>query len=372
MLPGITASTISRRVPSILGTIDAEDELGAVSNFDLSTDRLSGETWSISAGALPTGWSIDSSTGEVGGTSSAPGTYNFTVQAVGTPDTGYTNTATRAFTVKIGALWTPANLASVPLAWYDDTSNVTNVSGACSQWDDISGAALHLGQSTSTRRPIINAADADIGNKRSLSFDGSNDSLFVNSAGAQNLMKNIGSGWLLSVHRKTASAINSALAIYIPTSGGPTRLGMAVSNSAGLETIGFSGRRLDADSTQGTSSDATEYGNQWVIAIGAMDYTARTATLYVDGALKNSASGLWSGGGNTSNTNPQAQALTIGANNTLTASNADMKMAAAIIGRTLPTAAEIDKLFGWAAHQYSLQAVLPADHPYKTFPPVQG
>lgn len=39
-------------------------------------------TWSISAGALPSGLSIDSSTGVISGTATAGGTFNFTVQVI--------------------------------------------------------------------------------------------------------------------------------------------------------------------------------------------------------------------------------------------------------------------------------------------------
>lgn len=57
-------------------------------------------TWGISAGALPTGLTISSSTGVVSGTPSAPGTYNFTVRA--TDSTGGTAlVATKADSIVI-------------------------------------------------------------------------------------------------------------------------------------------------------------------------------------------------------------------------------------------------------------------------------
>jgi large repetitive protein len=55
-------------------------------------------TWSVSVGTLPTGLSLNSSTGVISGTPTASGTFNFTVQV-----TNGTCSATRAYTIVVTA-----------------------------------------------------------------------------------------------------------------------------------------------------------------------------------------------------------------------------------------------------------------------------
>lgn len=62
----------------------------------LATGGVAAYTWSISAGSLPTGLSINSSTGLISGTPSVSNNFSFTVQA-----TDGTSTATQAMTAKI-------------------------------------------------------------------------------------------------------------------------------------------------------------------------------------------------------------------------------------------------------------------------------
>jgi hypothetical protein len=54
-------------------------------------------TWSVSAGALPGGITLNSSTGSLSGTPSAPGAFTFTVSV-----TGGGQTATQSFTITVG------------------------------------------------------------------------------------------------------------------------------------------------------------------------------------------------------------------------------------------------------------------------------
>jgi hypothetical protein len=50
-------------------------------------------TWSISAGALPTGLALNATTGDISGTPTTPGTFNFTVKATDSAN----NSGTQAY-----------------------------------------------------------------------------------------------------------------------------------------------------------------------------------------------------------------------------------------------------------------------------------
>ena len=60
-------------------------------------------TWSVSAGALPGGITLNSSTGSLSGTPSAPGAFTFTVSV-----TGGGQTATQSFTITVGVPSAPS------------------------------------------------------------------------------------------------------------------------------------------------------------------------------------------------------------------------------------------------------------------------
>jgi uncharacterized protein YhjY with autotransporter beta-barrel domain len=66
--------------------------------------------YSVSAGTLPSGLSLNTSTGLIGGTPSAGGSFNFTIRAVD----GNNNFGTQAYTVVVGANSLTINPASLP------------------------------------------------------------------------------------------------------------------------------------------------------------------------------------------------------------------------------------------------------------------
>lgn len=69
-------------------------------------------TWSISAGALPPGLSINASTGAITGTPTTPGTYTFTVQVTDS----YAGTDTQALAIVVTSPWTYEALSATEVA----------------------------------------------------------------------------------------------------------------------------------------------------------------------------------------------------------------------------------------------------------------
>lgn len=101
--------------------------------------------------------------------------------------------------------------------------------------------------------------------------------------------------------------------------------------------------------------------------LARFDWTNHTVTLYQDGSqvAQNTSFGT---GGNTSDTDSENY-LVIGG--TLPGvANTDADFAEFVVGASyLPTAGETDRLFGYAAWHWGLQANLPAGHPYKAAAP---
>lgn len=90
-----------------------------------------------------------------------------------------------------GRLWTPAQWAGTTklTAWYDTVSSpITAASGAVAQWNDLSGNANHLTQSTAGQKPTLDPVGwkAPQANLPAITFDGAaspnNDNFTLTSA----------------------------------------------------------------------------------------------------------------------------------------------------------------------------------------------
>ena len=88
------------------------------------------------------------------------------------------------------ASFSPLSLPNLK-AWYDaaDTATITGGSSV-SQWNDKSGNAYHLSQSTSTKRP--SSGTRTLNSKNVIDFDGTNDVLSASTASDWTFMNNSG------------------------------------------------------------------------------------------------------------------------------------------------------------------------------------
>lgn len=267
------------------------------------------------------------------------------------------------------SIWTPAELASPPSIWLDDSSGVTTVSGLASAWSDKSGNSYHFTQSTAGSRPQILVAN--INGRDALRFD--TDSLICDITAAKNLTASTAALWVLSVSKKRADSALAAL-FSSPRSGATpgVRLGVYTSLSGSVSRGGVGGRRVDGDSF-GSYIMASSLSNDWHVRLDALDYGGRSAATWVNGQLHGQSTGLWSASGVSSSTMPGGP-LAIGASYSASGFSAEAfdnsDVAAVLFGNgAVPSAADIDRLFGWAAWRYGLETLLPPGHPYYGSPP---
>lgn len=110
-------------------------------------------THSILSGSLPSGLSLNTSTGLISGT---PTNNTGTSVTIRSTDQGgnYIDTS-------LTYLANPVTVTPNLWAYYDasSSSNYILTSGAVSQWSDLSGNGRHLTQSTSSRRPTVKVAE---------------------------------------------------------------------------------------------------------------------------------------------------------------------------------------------------------------------
>jgi hypothetical protein len=268
--------------------------------------------------------------------------------------------------VETGTLWTMANMAAPPSFWVDDTSG-TNISSPdlVNDWFDRSGnswGANMLG----TTRPTLTTSPWQV------DFAGGD---YMNIAtGSFGLYQNVASAWMFGVwKRDTADGSNIERPVLAWANNSTmTRVGLYAggAQSGAANKIQMGGRRVDGDSFDRVDSVATHAG-AWVMALGLINYTARTIDLWVNGSYDVGKTSAFGGSGNTSNT--ASSRSRISSNMTASpASTLNGHIALLAAGVTLPTTDEINRIFGYAAWDRAdlgLVSLLPVGHPYKSAPP---
>lgn len=266
-------------------------------------------------------------------------------------------------------LWTPKDLPVPPVIWLNDDSGVTDAgAGACGQWNDISGNAVHF--SRAANRPLI--VTNAINGRRVIRFNGTNNYL-ENGLGGTQVFRNVAAAWAATVYYRPADGGNAYRPVLDSSIGTSTESPrFALYAGSGFSGNGnkpyIAGQRLDSDSVAFTLN-TTASGN--VMSMGAADYANRSLTLYVNGAQTAQATGLWTGGGNTSNT-ASASELRLGGDigTVTTAFSGDI--AEVVVGAaSLPSAGDIDRIFGYLAWRWGMQSNLDVSHPYKNSPPLK-
>jgi len=255
--------------------------------------------------------------------------------------------------------WTPDQLTSLE-AWYDadDATTITESSGSVSQWDDKSGNAGHATQSSGTLQPTLVAAE--LNGLDVLRFDGSNDTLDLDSS--LDLIRNVGDVSVFYVSKISASAADLTYHSVFACTTSDVAKARLLAGTYGKDYT-LAGRRLDSDGFSPHTNHVDRSGD-WVICEADFGYSAATRDLYID-AENVLADTAVQGTGNTSDTD--STYANIGSLNVNNYWYGDIAEIAVVIGGITET--ERDKMEGYLAHKWGLEANLPGGHPYKSSAP---
>lgn len=261
-------------------------------------------------------------------------------------------------------LWQPDELPSLVL-WLDaeDSASITLNGSNVSQWKDKSGGNRHFAQGSGADQPLYSVTGF---NGKPAIENVSNDYL---ASSPNNLGRNVGglTCAIVGSHPLGATFNPSTYDFFISSGVSNTRFLMTPSVGSNFYAIG--GRRLDTD-TYGTVSSSTDAlanrGNPW-IRIGQRAYSDGVANHWTNGIqdVTNAVFGT-QGAGNTSDTNSNVSSVFFqGTNGTPPGT----KMAEVIVTHSTMTNQDRQRLEGYLAWKWGVEANLPASHPYKLFPP---
>lgn len=252
-------------------------------------------------------------------------------------------------------LWTPALLGSALALWLDagDSSTITLNAGNVNVWADKSGNGRNASQGVAAKQPAL--ASNVINGKPVVRGDGSDDILEVSNGG--NLFQNISSGTIILIGRYSRTN-SSDLFIAIATPSASIRASLGAQTSGNAHRAGA--RRLDAQG-QIVASGGTVVSNTPIIQRGDYNYSGGTIAVAVDGTQLGTASFT---GGNTDNT--------LGASTVLFGFGSafyPMDIGEVIVANAALTTADRQRLEGYLAYKWGLQANLPSNHPFRNAPP---
>jgi hypothetical protein len=244
------------------------------------------------------------------------------------------------------APWTPDAIA--PAGWYDasDAATITSSNGAVSHWTDKSGNGLNLSQSNQSLRPLTGSVSINGGN--AIKFDG--DTLISSSNPFAPLIQD---AMVMAVHRVDALATGSTL----------FSLSGSIKTASRWQAHAPWGSEVIFD-TGGTSA-GRRVSNSYGTAVGDI------ALLGLYGSTTNNVQQIYKNGvllrGDTSG----HSVATIG--NISVGSGANTQFQRTSIGEIVILNGTVStddrqKLEGYLAHKWGLEARLPATHPYKADP----
>lgn len=262
-------------------------------------------------------------------------------------------------------LWTPSVLAIPPALWLNDDSQLVTDGSSVESLGDLSQRRLEVFQPDLGARPTVSSTQ--LNGRRVLEFDGAQYLDVDQEAG--NIFRNVVAGWAFAVYKlDPADSSDTERPLFVTSVGaGITfRFGLVAGSSIGANTPAAGGRRLDNDSYHGVAG--APRAEQWVMALGTVDYVARTIRLLVNGDLEQEATNQFTASGTSSNTT--GLRVRIGSNVAQQPTTFFRgEIAEIIVGQGALGQSDIDRLFGYAAHRWGLAGLLDAGHPYKDAAP---
>lgn len=262
-------------------------------------------------------------------------------------------------------VWNPSMIQTA--LWLDaaDSSTVTTVSGAVSQWNDKSGNARHATQGTASRRPLYSTAF--LNSKAVISFDGSDDILGLTD---RTLGQDVGAlSYSLVVIPNQPATTDYRAVLDLNNNPGSDRASIYFRSS----TVEAGGRRLDADLYQFHQSGSVT-ANACITSV-IFNYSSATLAAGFNGSSLSFRPGGFQTSGSTSNTNSTFISIGGTHNSTVDAFTAstngacDCRIAEIVVLQSAPADSVRQRVEGYLAHKWGLTANLPAGHPYKTVGP---
>jgi hypothetical protein len=239
--------------------------------------------------------------------------------------------------------WTPANLGAALALWLDadDASTITLNGSTVSQWDDKSGNGKHMVQATESAQPTYTTTLSAHG-RNVVGGDGTKFMEAANAfTGADSSM--------IVVGRINSFPPASFAGIFGSSSYG--NLSLVYNTNQNYSGVNGSSRLLGAFNVLGVGNSGIEYLQHEKDASPSVTYIKNGGTISTNGAA-----------GSTRGT--QAHKLFV-----YSAPYLDGEAWEAILIDGLPSTEDRQKLEGYLAWKWGLEANLPVDHPYKTTPP---
>ncbi len=245
--------------------------------------------------------------------------------------------------------WLPSAL--FPAGWYDasDAATLTLDGSAVSQWRDKSGNNLHLAQAEASRRPLTGVHT--IHGMTTVKFDGSNDHMVTSSNPFGSVIQD---AFVITVHRHDGRVRGTLFSLS----------GSSASGNRWQAHAPWDDHRLYFDTKSGSDNRIqSSYG----VSVGDViltsfygSVTESTQQVFKNGSL------LASGNSPGTLSNPPGNWF-VGSGANTQHQNTSIAEMIVINGRV--NADERQKLEGYLAHKWALQANLPANHPYKSEAP---
>lgn len=251
------------------------------------------------------------------------------------------------------SIWNPSMISTA--LWLDaaDASTVTTVSDAVSQWNDKSGNGRNIFQSTANQRPTFTSSG--LNGKPTLDFDGSNDVLLNASVGASDLSN----ASIISVFKQIIGGASEDHQINIGQTGTAGKVRGFYREPNGT-VIGFGGWASTAISSFSLDIGGSHHifgfvntalsgpNNIVVIKDGSTQTLSTTATLSttLDGFSVGSLQGA-----------------------SIASYYSNISVAEIIVTYDAISTLNRQKVEGYLAHKWGLEANLPVGHPYKTTGP---
>jgi hypothetical protein len=255
-------------------------------------------------------------------------------------------------------------LGSALALWLDaeDAASITLNGSTVSQWNDKSGNARHVSQATAANQPTrtLNGLNG----KPVLTFDGA-DWLFNANPGA--LLRNVAGGTVAAVMNYTDFTVQRIPIAAMNGLGAGVRLA-TILQAAG--TLNIAARRLDADGASTVSTPPTYTNGTNLIQVGVARYSAGALDQFVNGSA--AGTGTLPSSGNSSDTD--SGTLIIGGTSTDDGVTLNANQMLGFVGEVVYTntalsTADRERLEGYFAWKWGIEAILPAGHPFRNTPP---